>query len=194
LSRLRKLRAEPSAAVVDRGARRRDATAQTPSPKTAARPVARTAADDAAGGAYGVVEPLSVIIRWSRLRFYERIAEFANLRIDRSAISILDMLARHGPLRTSELADRLGLDRSTISRQVTAAMESGYIEKSSDVRDGRAALVSLSDEGKRIRQVLAHAWHSIAMELVADWTYKDQTEAGRLLAKLAERMTDDYRS
>ena len=154
----------------------------------------RIPAEPLASAAYGVVDPLSVIVRWSRLRFYERIAEVADLRIDRSAIAILDMLARHGAMRTSELAERLGLDRSTISRQVSAATTMGYVAKTSDSSDARAALVSLTDEGKRVRQRLAHAWHSIAMELVSDWNYEDQRETARLLTKLAERMSDDYRS
>jgi DNA-binding MarR family transcriptional regulator len=140
--------------------------------------------------AYRIVEPMSVIVRWSRLRFYELIAEQSGVRMDRSAITILDMLWRKGPVRLSELAMLLGLDRSTVSRQVASVVAAGLARRDGDASDQRAALLSLTNEGSAIRQKLAHAWHSIAIDLVADWPYEEQVEVARLLAKLVERLED----
>jgi DNA-binding MarR family transcriptional regulator len=149
--------------------------------------------DLSADPAYGVVQPLSVIVRWSRQRFYDKIVERSNLKLDRSTISILDVLKRQGPMRTSDLADSLGLDRSTISRQVTSAIALGFVAREGDPRDARAAMLSLTDEGRAKQQKLAHAWLTIAMDLVADWSFADQVEIARLLGRLADKIEEDYR-
>jgi DNA-binding MarR family transcriptional regulator len=138
----------------------------------------------------GIAEPLDAIIRWSRLRYYQHIAESARVRIDRSAISLLNLLDRLGPLRTSEVAQRQGLDRSTVSRQVAAAVDAGWVSRTNDQRDARAALLSLTDAGKQVHAKLQRGHHTVARQLVADWDRHDQQELARLLAKLAQRMEE----
>jgi DNA-binding MarR family transcriptional regulator len=135
-----------------------------------------------------VAEPLEAIIRWARLRYYQHIADSAQVRIDRSAISLLNLLARLGPLRTSEVAQRQGLDRSTVSRQVASVVDAGWVFRTNDLRDARAALLSLTDEGQRVHEKLRSAHQTVTSELVVDWSSRDQQELGRLLRKLALRM------
>ena len=99
---------------------------------------------------YNVVEPLSILVRWARLRCYEDIAARSNEKLDRSAMNILGTLKLQGPKRTSDLADILALDRSTVSRQVASALDSGLVVRDDDEHDARAAVISLSDEGRSI--------------------------------------------
>jgi DNA-binding MarR family transcriptional regulator len=139
-------------------------------------------------GVAAVAEPLGAIVRWSRLQYYQRIAESAQVRIDRSAISVLNMLARHGPLRTSDLALRLGLDRSTISRQVASVVDAGWVSRTNDERDARAALLALTGDGKSVHKKLRNAHKKVARDLVAGWSPDDQEELARLLERLTQRM------
>jgi DNA-binding MarR family transcriptional regulator len=141
--------------------------------------------------AHGVVEPLTMVVRWTRNRSYERISREAGIAIDRSAITILGNLFRSGPIRLSELATLIGLDRSTVSRQVAAVVAAGYVQRIEDKRDARAALLSLTREGQAIRKKLDDAWHTVAMTLVADWDAEDQLHLGRLLSRVAHRMRED---
>jgi len=134
--------------------------------------------------AYGVAEPLSVIFRWARVRLYDRLFDLADMQIERSAMAILGTITIRGPLRTSDLAQALGLDRSTVSRQVTAAITAGLVARDPDAKDARAAMLSLTSEGRKVQQKFAHAWHRLAMGMIADWNYQDQTELVRLLSKL----------
>ena len=53
-------------------------------------------------------------------------------------------------LRMSELAEYLGLDRSTLSGLIDRAEQRGLVVRESDPSDGRAIVVSLSAEGKRL--------------------------------------------
>jgi DNA-binding MarR family transcriptional regulator len=136
-------------------------------------------------------ESLGAVVRWSRRRFFELVSTAANVQIDSSSMSILNTLARHGLLRTSELAAILGLDRSTVSRQIAPVLKAGYVTRSEDVRDARAALLSLTPEGKRVYKRITAAWRVVAEGLVNDWDPSDRADIARLLDKLTARMDVD---
>jgi DNA-binding MarR family transcriptional regulator len=141
--------------------------------------------------AFGVVDPLSELLRWARVRLHDRIMTDTGIPIDRSAVVILDTLHHDGPMRMSMLAATIGLDRSTVSRQVAAVVAAGLVEKTDDVKDARAAVLSLSARGQSVRQAVAHSWQAIAMELIDDWRVDEQVEFGRLLSKLAHRLREE---
>ena len=88
-------------------------------------------------------------------------------------------------MRMSDLAAEIGLDRSTISRQVAAVVRSGYVQKVGDAADARASQLQLTARGNAARRKLAEAWRQIVTELVEDWSADEQAQLGRLLGKLA---------
>jgi DNA-binding MarR family transcriptional regulator len=136
------------------------------------------------GVAEPIVQQLGVVIRWARVRSFNLIADAAGVQLDRSGIVILTTLHRLGPLRLSDLADDIGLDRSTISRQVAAVVRDGYVERAVDENDARALLLTLTARGQAIRQKLATAWHDIVIGLMAEWPEQDIAELARLLSRL----------
>src|ERR1700755_3345303 len=73
--------------------------------------------------------------------------------VTRSDIHPLGVIAQ-GPCRPGQVAEKLCLDRSVISRQVAALVDAGLVDRASDPDDGRAELVSLTDAG---RERLRHA-------------------------------------
>jgi DNA-binding MarR family transcriptional regulator len=67
--------------------------------------------------------------------------------------SILVRLAAFGPLALGTLAGLLGMDRSTLSREVAPLVEAGLVEATADAADRRRRVLAVSAEGKaRIRQ------------------------------------------
>jgi hypothetical protein len=52
---------------------------------------------------------LGGVVRWSRVAFFDRIVEVAGLSLDRSTITILNLLAVNGRLRYSELSELLAV-------------------------------------------------------------------------------------
>src|SRR6188508_348985 len=48
----------------------------------------------------------------------------------------LETLVEHGPLRLSDLAERLFLDKSTTSRVAGTLVKKGYVEQGADAHDG----------------------------------------------------------
>src|SRR3954470_13982339 len=54
----------------------------------------------------------------------------------------------HGPLRVSEVAQRLGVDLSVASRQIASLTAEGYVARREDDRDRRAQLVAATTAGR----------------------------------------------
>src|SRR3954451_6422059 len=56
----------------------------------------------------------------------------------------------HGPVRVSDVAQHLAVDLSVASRQVSALISAGYVEKQPDPDDARATLLSVTGDGRRV--------------------------------------------
>jgi DNA-binding MarR family transcriptional regulator len=67
--------------------------------------------------------------------------------LDAACYALLLHLNDIGPVRASDVVERTGLDKSTISRQIARLDELGLIERVADPHDGRARLVQLTDIG-----------------------------------------------
>ena len=135
-----------------------------------------------------VQDALSVIVRWARLPFYLEIGERAGFQYDRSAIAILSMLGDGAEMRHSELAETLGIDRSTISRQVASVVKAGLVKGRPDATDKRATLLSLTEEGQRVRDRNGGAWRSIVEELLEPLTASERSQLAKLMPKLTTRL------
>ena len=66
-------------------------------------------------------------------------------------------LTREAPLSPTELAARLRLEKSTVSRLVTRLEERGWLRREPDPRDGRALRLRLTRAGQQASERLAAA-------------------------------------
>ena len=66
-------------------------------------------------------------------------------------------LAAFGPVRHGELAARLQLEKSTVSRLVRQMEARRWIQRNSDRQDGRAVLIRLTRQGRETATQLAQA-------------------------------------
>jgi DNA-binding MarR family transcriptional regulator len=62
----------------------------------------------------------------------------------------LETLVEHGPMRSTALAERLFLDKSTTSRVVATLVKKGYVEQRQDEADGRATALQATAAGRRL--------------------------------------------
>ncbi|TQN41067.1 DNA-binding MarR family transcriptional regulator [Blastococcus colisei] len=104
--------------------------------------------------------------------------------LDGAAYGLLALLQDSGPLRASDLVTRLGLDKSTVSRQVAHLVDLGLVDRAADPVDGRAQVLTPSAEGSarlsRIREVRRARWESD----LGDWPPADVAQLAELLARL----------
>ncbi|GKQ40487.1 MarR family winged helix-turn-helix transcriptional regulator [Streptomyces sp. A012304] len=126
----------------------------------------------------------------TRARQHDRLMSLAGVPLDRAAVALLRQVADSEPLRPGELAQRLGVEASHVTRTVQQLQKSGYVRRVPDPDDGRAQRIRLTDAGRaavdRVREAGARG-----MQLaLAEWSPEDL----RQLATLFHRMVDDFLS
>jgi DNA-binding MarR family transcriptional regulator len=94
-----------------------------------------------------------------------------------------------GDMRMHELAHRLGLATSTVTRLVDRLEAAGLAERRSHRPDRRSVLVGLSRAGRETLQVVRRRLRTLVRELIADLPPHEQGELLRLLTKLGESLS-----
>lgn len=130
-----------------------------------------------------------VLARYHRLRDRAAYTTFtlANGELDIAAFKGLFHLHRR-PMRSSELADAMGADPSTVSRHVAQLVDLGLIRREADPNDGRATLLVITDEGKLRVESLREARRARMQEAMSDWSDSELTE----LVDLFERFVTAF--
>jgi len=129
----------------------------------------------------------TTIVRWGNLpRVRERFVTAAGMALDRPSYSVLFRLEEGGPARLSDLAQRLGLDLSTTSRQVHHLEVAGLVQRAVVEEDRRAALLSLTADGKELVGRIRQAKRAVITEMLAGWTQDEREELARVLNRLAD--------
>ncbi|MFG1908186.1 MarR family winged helix-turn-helix transcriptional regulator [Kribbella sp. NPDC048928] len=93
-----------------------------------------------------LLEGVSSLVRAVRCIEHRHLGMEGGLR--RSDASVLKVLMKDGEQRGGEIAARLGVDASVVSRQLTALEADGLVSRRPDPADARVGLVSLSPRGK----------------------------------------------
>ncbi|MFN2536906.1 MAG: MarR family winged helix-turn-helix transcriptional regulator [Mycobacteriales bacterium] len=108
----------------------------------------------------------------------------SGLRLEPAGVHVLGRLLTLGPVRLTELATALGLDPSSVSRQVTLVERAGYVRREADPDDGRATRLVLTDKGRHAA-VSVHEKRAHALKvLTPGWSETDHKELAALLARL----------
>jgi DNA-binding MarR family transcriptional regulator len=125
------------------------------------------------------------------VRLHHALGRFA-MRAARTSLSVLgtlQMLSGHGELRVADLAAKVGLTQSAISRQVAELVRSGLVERRIDEADGRATLIRISAAGEaRLAEERENRARRLC-EMVTDWECPQVDhvlDAVRLLADTLE--------
>jgi DNA-binding MarR family transcriptional regulator len=104
--------------------------------------------------------------------------------LDGAAYGLLVLLDDAGALRASDVVARLGLDKSTVSRQVASLVDLGLVDRAADPADGRAQMLSISAEGHRRLTQLRDARRARWETDLADWDTRDVATLAELLGRL----------
>lgn len=110
--------------------------------------------------------------------------------VDPSTFPLAKQLMCHEAMRVTDLAAKVWLDASTVSRQIKQLEDKGIIERTADPADGRASLVKLSDEGRALMQAAFHRRFERIKDVLGPWSERDRSALQSLLTRLA----DDLRS
>ena len=104
--------------------------------------------------------------------------------LDPASYSLLLMVDDAGSLRGMDVAERTGLDKSTVSRQIATLVELDLLERVPDPDDGRARRIQLSESGRaRLAEVRQQRRKHLHRQF-ASWSTEDLRDLARLLSKL----------
>lgn len=103
--------------------------------------------------------------------------------MDRAAYLLLSRLDVGGPTGVKALAAGMGIDSSTVTRQVAPLVDAGLVRRAPDPEDGRAVLLHLTPPGReRLDEVRASRRALIAL-LTEDWSEQERADFRALLAR-----------
>ncbi|MBD0021102.1 MULTISPECIES: MarR family winged helix-turn-helix transcriptional regulator [Gordonia] len=128
-----------------------------------------------------LVDEMSLLIRAARA-----MVQHSSVRLDMPVplLGVLWALYTHGALRQNQLAERLCISESALSRQIAALAADGLVERTRSEEDGRVSLVQISDVGReRMKVGLEHRVDDYAPKFAA-WSDEQTREALDTVARL----------
>ncbi|MDK1472651.1 MarR family transcriptional regulator [Streptomyces sp. 549] len=110
--------------------------------------------------------------------------------MDRAAYLLLNRLDQDGPTGVKALAAGMGIDSSTVTRQVAPLVDSGLVKRTSHPEDGRAVVLQLSPRGAgRLEQVRSSRRELMAL-LTEDWSQTERDTFCDLLTRFNEALSE----
>ena len=116
--------------------------------------------------------------------------EEAGIALDRALFPLLISIQRFGPIGIVELADRLGRDYTTVSRQVSKLQRLGLAKRQASSLDGRVSQALITQKGKRMTDLVDAARDRIGRTIFANWEPTEIRELLRLMRKFADAIKE----
>lgn len=118
----------------------------------------------------------------------EMMVREAGISLDRALFPLLVGIERRGPIGIVDLADGVGRDYTTVSRQVAKLESLGLVKRRAGAADHRVRLAFVTHKGKAMTDALDRARERIGRTIFAAWNKRDVGELVRLMRKLADAM------
>ncbi|MFJ2973588.1 MarR family winged helix-turn-helix transcriptional regulator [Kluyvera sp. NPDC087067] len=116
----------------------------------------------------------------------EQLLQAAGVQLDQILFPLLVAIGRSGPIGVVELADNLGRDYTTVSRQVKKLEALELAHKQPNAQDRRISEVTLSEKGRAIFDAIAIARQKLMNQVLAGW----KAEEVEALFKLTRQYAD----
>ena len=113
----------------------------------------------------------------------------AGVSLDRALFPLLVIIQRRGPLGIGDLADWIGRDYTTVSRQVAKLEKLGLVARRAGKTDARVTETAVTDRGQAISDMLDAARERLARKALAGWSKTELVEFTRLLRRFADSLT-----
>jgi DNA-binding MarR family transcriptional regulator len=114
----------------------------------------------------------------------------AKVSIDRALFPLLVRLGVQGPLAVAEIAQQVGRDHTTVSRQLAKLESLGFIERSENGLDRRRRAAQLTDDGRKVVQAITLARRRLLSKALADWSEADGTKLANFIRRFADTLIE----
>ncbi|MEV0275577.1 MarR family transcriptional regulator [Streptomyces sp. NPDC050610] len=103
--------------------------------------------------------------------------------MDRAAYLLLNRLDQEGPMGVKALAAGMGIDSSTVTRQVAPLVDSGLVKRTSHPEDGRAVVLQLSPRGSARLEEVRTSRRELMSIVTDEWTEEERNAFTTLLTR-----------
>lgn len=118
----------------------------------------------------------------------EQLLQAAGVQLEQLLFPLLVAIGRRGPIGVVELADNLGRDYTTVSRQVKKLEAQGLAHKQPNANDRRISEVTLSEQGQAIFAQIAQARQKLMNQVLANWSPDEVQALFTLTRKYADSL------
>ncbi|WP_251021494.1 MarR family winged helix-turn-helix transcriptional regulator [Streptomyces sp. ISL-98] len=103
--------------------------------------------------------------------------------MDRAAYLLLNRLDQEGPMGVKALAAGMGIDSSTVTRQVAPLVDTGLVKRTSHPEDGRAVVLQLSPRGQARLDEVRSSRRELMAQVTEGWSPEERDSFCTLLTR-----------
>ena len=134
---------------------------------------------------------LDIVAVMNRPQRDQTLIRAAGIPLDRALFPLLIGIERVGPIGVVELADRVGRDYTTVSRQVAKLESLGLVRREDAAADRRVRNAAITAKGKAMTDLVDAARDRILRAVFATWEARDVEELVRLTRKFADAVSGE---
>lgn len=126
---------------------------------------------------------LALVGTFNRPQRDELMIAASEIQLDRALFPLLVQISRFGPIGVVELADRVGRDYTTVSRQVAKLEDNGLALRQKSAKDKRINEAVITTTGRAMTDKIDAAREKIYQQVFMHWQEDEQAELERLLTR-----------
>jgi DNA-binding MarR family transcriptional regulator len=134
---------------------------------------------------------LDIVAVMNRPQRDEVLIREAGIALDRALFPLLVGIERFGPIGVVEMADRVGRDYTTVSRQVAKLEALGLVVRQGSAADRRVREAVITEKGKAMTDMVDTARDRIGRAIFETWSARDVDELVRLMRKFADALNEE---
>ena len=134
---------------------------------------------------------LDIVSAMNRPQRDEALIKAAGIPLDRALFPLLVGIERFGPIGVVEMADRVGRDYTTVSRQVAKLESLGLVERQGSAADRRVREAIITPKGKAMTNLVDAARERIGRAIFETWEARDIDDLVRLMRRFANAVQDE---
>jgi DNA-binding MarR family transcriptional regulator len=133
---------------------------------------------------------LDIVSLINRPQLDEVLIQEAAIPLERALFPLLVVIDKFGPIGVVDLADRVGRDYTTVSRQIAKLESLNLVERRAGAADRRIRETAISPKGKAMTRAVDTARERLGRRVFETWDPRDFDELVRLMRKFADAIKD----
>jgi DNA-binding MarR family transcriptional regulator len=134
---------------------------------------------------------LDIVSLINRPQLDEVLLKEAAIPLERALFPLLVVIDKFGPIGVVDLADRVGRDYTTVSRQIAKLASLDLVERKVDATDRRIRETAISPKGKVMTRAVDAARERLGRQVFETWDPRDFDELVRLMRKFADAIKQE---